>query len=117
MNNHESYQDKIMVKQVCQSLDVYSQQAHEFDATLQQLAEQAQHQRKLSLETKHKHKRWWYLSGSLAIAATVTIIILSPKLIEKSTQAPIAANSVVSASVDPQLLEDMDMLMVLGEEQ
>ncbi|HRH91016.1 MAG: hypothetical protein U1E99_01040 [Agitococcus sp.] len=115
--SHDTRKDEMMVAHICQSLDQHSQQAHEFDDKLQLLAEQAQRQRQQHLQNRQQQQKWWYLGGSLAIAATVTMVIFSPKLIQQSTHSQQTKAVAIHTSVDPQLLEDMDMLMVLGEEQ
>jgi len=116
--SNDADKDEMMVAHIVQTLDGYSQQAHDFDQQLQKLAEQAQQERQQRLQKHREQKKWWYLGGSLAIAASVMFIVLNPVQLHQAQQTSSSDNMMVSnASVEPQLLEDMDMLMVLGEEQ
>ena len=103
-----------MISQVSQTLDAHSKQAHPFDTVLEQLAQQAQHERQQQLQHTQKRQKW-YWGGSVAIAASVRLLVSTPSLYQ--AQPPVVADTVAVASIEPQLLEDMDMLVVLGDEQ
>jgi len=115
--SYEQNKDDMMIAHVRQSLETHSQQAHDFDQQLQRLAEQAQRERQKRLQQHQAHKKWWYLGGSLAIAASVMFISLNPLQTHQAMPTPSSETIVANATVEPQLLEDMDMLIVLGEEQ
>lgn len=120
MNNSKQHiDDTTLAAQVCHSLQQQSQQASDFDNTLNLLAQQAKQARINALNTHSSHKKQWlWLGGSLAMAACVAMITLTP-LNPNNAVAPThyaAIQESTVPSVDPQFLEDMDMLMALGEE-
>jgi|JI8StandDraft_1071087.scaffolds.fasta_scaffold185467_2 hypothetical protein len=115
--NDNSSQDKSMIINICNTLDNYTQQTHAFDHQLEMLAQKAQNERQQRLSKYHQAKKWWLVGGSLAFAACVMLVVLNPIQLQHATQTQATTTVVFSASVDPQLLEDMDMLIVLGEEQ
>lgn len=114
MNNQHD-KDQMMVAHICQSLDKQCQQAHAFDAQLEVLAQQAQQQRQQALARQHEPKKWWYVGGGLAIAASLMLVVLSPQQLQRVNQVPTKENIVLNVPVEPQLLEDMDMLLALGD--
>ncbi len=115
--SHDSRKDEMMVAHICQTLNEHSQQAHDFDQTLQQLAEQVQRERQQRLQKNSQRKKWWYWGGSIAIAASVTLLVFSPQQLAPTTATAPQQISLTYQSVEPQMLEDMEMLMLLGEEQ
>ena len=60
----------------------------------------------------------WMVAGSLALAASVAVIVVMPHLAPAPTPAvtPVTAEAMAMPSEDPQFLEDMDMLSVLGDD-
>lgn len=115
MNNQHD-KDQMMVAHICQTLDQQCQQAHRFDTQLEILAEQAQQQRQQALANHHRQaKKWWYVGGSLAIAASLMLVVLSPQQLQQVNQVQTQENIVLHVPVEPQLLEDMDMLLALGD--
>jgi hypothetical protein len=114
-----SLDDNTLATQVCLTLEAQSKQASDFDHTLALLAQQAKQTRQLALKQKSSQKYWLWFGGSLAMAACVAMITLtlftpSNKVAPSPHYTASQENTV--PSVDPQLLEDMDMLMALGEE-
>ena len=112
--------DNTLANQVCHSLDTQSQQPSSFDNTLALLAQQAKQARQQAITQKNSQKHWLWFGGSLAMAACVAMITLTPLKPSNTIIAPpihyTASQDSTVPSVDPQLLEDMDMLMVLGED-
>ena len=111
--------DNTLASQVCHSLETQSQQPSDFDHTLALLAQQAKQARQQAITQKNSQKHWLWFGGSLAMAACVAMITLTP-FTPSNSVAPLphytASLNSTTPSVDPQLLEDMDMLMVLGED-
>ena len=112
--------ENTLANQVCHSLDTQSQQPSSFDNTLALLAQQAKQARQQAITQKNSQKYGLWLGGSLAMAACVAMITLTPLKPSNTIIAPpihyTASQDSTVPSVDPQLLEDMDMLMVLGED-
>ena len=112
--------ENTLANQVCHSLDTQSQQPSSFDNTLALLAQQAKQARQQAITKKNSQKYGLWLGGSLAMAACVAMITLTPLKPSNTIIAPpihyTASQDSTVPSVDPQLLEDMDMLMVLGED-
>ena len=111
--------ENTLANQVCHSLDTQSQQPSSFDNTLALLAQQAKQARQQAITQKNSQKHWLWFGGSLAMAACVAMITLTPLKPSNTIAPPIhytANQDSTVPSVDPQLLEDMDMLMVLGED-
>ncbi|MBK8326218.1 MAG: hypothetical protein IPL02_03880 [Moraxellaceae bacterium] len=111
--------ENTLANQVCHSLDTQSQQPSSFDNTLALLAQQAKQARQQAITKKNSQKYGLWLGGSLAMAACVAMITLTPLKPSNTIAPPIhytASQDSTVPSVDPQLLEDMDMLMVLGED-
>lgn len=120
-NNTQDVNNDKLINHVCHSLEQQSQQAHDFDLTLTQLAAQAQHARQHRLQQKKQHQHWFWFVGSMAMAASVAVFSFLPmhSILPNSTHQAsvvVANNQATSPSVDPQFLEDIDMLMVLGDD-
>ena len=114
---HNSPKDEMMVTHICQTLNEHSQQPHGFDQTLQQLAEQAQRERQQRLQKNSQRKQWWYWGGSMAIAASVMLLVFSPQQLPQTTSSVAPDMPLTHLTVEPQMLEDMEMIMLLAEEQ
>ena len=119
----ESSADSDLVHHVCHTLEAHSLTPTPFDNRLEQLAEQARLSRQARLQHAARTKKWVLLGGSLAVAASVALITLLPLTTLFNTHPPSATfptteltQSTTISSVDPQFLQDMEMLMVLAEE-
>lgn len=119
----ESAADTELVHHVCHRLEKHSHLPTAFDSTLEQLAEQARLSRQARLQHAARTKKWVFLGGGLAVAASVALITLLPLSTMFNSHTPLAASptteltqSSTISSVDPQFLQDMEMLMVLAEE-
>ena len=64
-------------------------------------------------EQKHQRFNRWGLAG-FALAAAITGISIFPSHVVKPTNEPVL--SVSSAKLTPQLADDLEMLLVLGED-
>lgn len=115
--SHDSHKDEMMIARLCQTLDEQSQQVHDFDQNLKKLAQLAQQARQQRLQKNSEPKKWWYVGGSVAIAASVTLLVFTPKQQVATPMLATTETLLINIMVEPQLLEDMEMLMVLGEEQ
>lgn len=64
--------------------------------------------------------RWrsplWVMAGSLAVAASLATIVIMPHLAGRKAAEPVAVEAAAMPAEDPQFLEDMEMLSVLGED-
>jgi hypothetical protein len=58
----------------------------------------------------------WWLAGGLAVAASVAVIMVLPGLKVPVSSSVSVVDLAAAPPVDPQMLEDMDMLLALGEE-
>lgn len=67
------------------------------------------------------HKpRWahpWLLAGGMALAATLVIVVMLPGLRAPASSSVSVVNLAAAPPVDPQMLEDMDLLLALDEEK
>lgn len=64
-------------------------------------------------------RRWtqaWLLAGGFALAASVAVVVVLPNMRTPASSSVSVVNLAAMPSVDPQLLEDMDLLLALGEE-
>jgi hypothetical protein len=111
------------VHHVCHRLEKHSHLPTAFDSTLEQLAEHARLSRQARLQHAARTKKWVLFGGSLAVAASVALITLLPLKTQFASEPSLATAPVTElrqatamSSVDPQLLQDMEMLMVLAEE-
>ena len=119
----ESAADTELVHHVCHTLEAHSLTPTPFDNRLEQLAEHARLSRQARLQHAAHTKKWVLFGGSLAVAASVALITLLPLKTILTSHTPLATSPVVEitqsttmSSVDPQFLQDMEMLMVLAEE-
>ena len=119
----ESIADTELVDHVCHRLEMHSHLPTAFDSTLEQLAEHARLGRQARLSHTAHTKKWVLFGGSLAVAASVALITLLPLKTQFASEPTLATAPVTEpgqatamSSIDPQLLQDMEMLMVLAEE-
>ena len=119
----ESAADTELVHHVCHRLEKHSHLPTAFDSTLEQLAEHARLSRQARLQHAARTKKWVFLGGSLAVAASVALVTLLPLKTQFASEPSLATAPITElgqatamSSVDPQLLQDMEMLMVLAEE-
>lgn len=62
--------------------------------------------------------RWsqaWLLAGGLALAASVAVVVILPDFRTPASSSVSVVELAAMPPVDPQLLEDMDLLLALGE--
>lgn len=62
--------------------------------------------------------RWtraWLLAGGVALAASVAVVMVLPGLRAPAPSSVSVVELAAMPPVDPQLLEDMDLLLALGE--
>ncbi len=121
--HNESIADTELVHHVCHRLEKHSHLPTAFDNTLEQLAEHARLSRQARLQHAARTKKWVFLGGSLAVAASVALVTLLPLKTQFASEPSLATAPITElgqatamSSVDPQLLQDMEMLMVLAEE-
>lgn len=120
--HNEPLADKELVHHVCHTLEEHSFTPTSFDNTLEKLAEHARETRQARLQHAVGTKRWLLLGSSFALAASVALITLLPLTTAFTSHSPSAISPVAeitqatTPSVDPQFLQDMDMLIVLAEE-
>ena len=121
--HNESIADTELVDHVCHRLEKHSHLPTAFDSTLEQLAEHARLSRQARLQHAARTKKWVFLGGSLAVAASVALVTLLPLKTQFASEPSLATAPITElgqatamSSVDPQLLQDMEMLMVLAEE-
>ncbi|MDO9180152.1 MAG: hypothetical protein Q7U16_17795 [Agitococcus sp.] len=121
--HNESIADTELVHHVCHRLEKHSHLPTAFDSTLEQLAEHARLSRQARLQHAARTKKWVFLGGSLAVAASVALVTLLPLKTQFASEPSLATAPITElgqatamSSVDPQLLQDMEMLMVLAEE-
>jgi hypothetical protein len=71
-----------------------------------------------ALSESHRSRRTqaWWLAGGLAVAASVAVIMVLPGLKVPVSSSVSVVDLAAAPPVDPQMLEDMDMLLALGEE-
>ena len=119
----ESAADTELVHHVCHTLEAHSLTPTPFDNRLEQLAEHARLSRQARLQHAARTKKWVLFGGSLAVAASVALVTLLPLKTQFASEPPLATAPVTElrqatamSSIDPQLLQDMEMLMVLAEE-
>ena len=65
-----------------------------------------------------RRSRWsqaWLLAGGLAVAASAAVFIIQPNLRPPVSSSVSVVDLAAIPPVDPQLLEDMDLLLALGE--
>ena len=58
----------------------------------------------------------WVVAGGLALAASLAAIVVMPRLAVHHAATPVAVEAAAVPAEDPQFLEDMEMLSVLGED-
>ena len=94
------------LKQVTSKLDGLAQQHKAKPVVMNRVLEQIQ-------ETQHSRFSFLKLSG-FALAAAITGIVILPNVSPPNEpQAQVA----VSPKLSPQMMEDLEMLMVLGEDK
>ncbi|PTQ89335.1 hypothetical protein [Agitococcus lubricus] len=104
------------------NLDQQSQQTSiEFEQQLHELARHARQTRQQRLaQTGRSPRLWWFGGLSLAMGLAVILLqpLLNPQVMSTAlSQTPITqASTMLSPSVDPEFLEDMEMVIVLGED-
>lgn len=68
-------------------------------------------------KTRHSRRaQAWWLAGGLAIAASVAVVVVLPGLKAPASTSVSVVNLAAAPPVDPQMLEDMDLLLALGED-
>lgn len=109
--------DDKLVEQLRQTLDQCARQNDDaFDARLETLAQHARQTRQHRLAIKPKTLGLMLLGFSLAAGVAVIAIIPGVLMTPASTQISPQAPLPEPPAIDPQFLEDMDMLTVLGED-
>lgn len=103
MNSHEKF-----VKHVVSKLE---QQAKQHPMQ-QQVVEQVM----LSIQHKTYHKPQSWALGGLALAAALTAISFAPDLLNNS-QKITSEQTVNNVKLSPQMVEDLEMLSLLGMEK
>lgn len=66
-----------------------------------------------------RRPRWtqtWLLAGGFALAASVAVVVILPGVREPASSSVSVVDLAAMPPVDPQLLEDMDLLLALGEQ-
>ena len=104
--------DKIVTR-ICQTLDREAQVVDQpFEQRLNQVVAAHRHRYMLPVS----RKSLLVTSGSFALAASLAAFLLMPPLF--SSHSPDAETVIATqAVVDPQFVEDLDMLDTLGDEQ
>ena len=102
MNQHDEF-----TRQIVQALNQLSQQ-HPNQADVARQVEQA-----IRPQRKQQTRKWAF--GSLALAAALTGVTVAPHLIQVWHQDQV--NQAVAPKLSPQMMEDMEMLSLLGTER
>lgn len=79
---------------------------------------QARQNALLKGEHKTSHARGWMLAGGFAVAASLAMIVVLPagvKTTPDASPAAVAVSMPEEVAVEPEVLEDMDALLALGE--
>lgn len=63
-----------------------------------------------------RHTPAWMVAGGLALAASLAAVLIMPRLAVHHAATPVAVEATAVPAEDPQFLEDMEMLSVLGED-
>jgi hypothetical protein len=108
--------DDKLVSQLRQSLDQCARQTDsDFEARLDALAQQAGQTRRQRLSA-HPKTLGLALIGFALAAGLAVVSIVPSALIKPAPQATVVTPAATVPSVDPEFLEDMDMLIALGED-
>ncbi|MFP5431356.1 MAG: hypothetical protein ACLGHE_10310 [Gammaproteobacteria bacterium] len=70
-------------------------------------------------ETRRARSRWmqaWLFAGGIAVAASVAVVMVLPGLRGPVSSSVSVVNLAAAPPVDPQMLEDMDLLLALDED-
>jgi hypothetical protein len=114
MMNDMTPRDRALAEAVRRTLDDASARPDPLlDAALAATRAQA-----AGLRSRHRPPVWMVAAGSLALAASVAVIVVMPHLASSPVPAvtPVTAEAMAVPAEDPQFLEDMDMLSVLGDD-
>jgi len=57
----------------------------------------------------------WLLAGGIAVATSVAVLVILPNFRAPASPSVSVVDLAAMPPVDPQLLEDMDLLLALGE--
>lgn len=69
-------------------------------------------------ETRRSRSRWmqaWLFAGGIAVAASVAVVVVLPGLRGPAPSSVSVVDLAAAPPVDPQMLEDMDLLLALDE--
>ncbi len=115
MNTHTT--DDVLAKRLAQTLE---QQAQQDNPALDHMLEQVILQTRVKptnilFDVKHWSKSVWVGMGSFAIAASFTMVMIVPQYFTQDDAALVVA-SVNHPNVDPQFLEDFELVATLGDE-
>ncbi len=70
-------------------------------------------------EPRRSRSRWmqaWLFAGGLAVAASVAVVVVLPGLRGPVSSSVSVVDLAAAPPVDPQMLEDMDLLLALDED-
>lgn len=90
---------------------------------LDQLAEQHKNKNQVmnqvldSIQTPEASRYGFWRTSGFAIAAAIAGFIILPSSTVFEDQAQTQAQAVATAKLSPQMMEDLEMLMVLGEDK
>lgn len=110
--SHETPENKALARTLRDTLERAANQ-HDpmLDAALAATRAQALSQTRHSRRTQA-----WWLAGGLAVAASVAVVVVVPGLKTPASSSVSVVNLAAAPPVDPQMLEDMDLLLALGED-
>lgn len=115
MKTHST--DDVLAKRLAQTLNQQAQQDNQaLDKMLEQviLQTRAKHSN-IIFDVKHWSRSVWVGMGSFAIAASFTMVMIVPQYFTQDDSALVVA-SINHPNVDPQFLEDFDLVATLGDE-
>jgi hypothetical protein len=118
MNTHPS--DHELIVHLRQTLDSAAHQPNDFDAVLSDLGKKAALTRQQKLRQAFSRKTKGWVVGGMVVAASLTLTVLPTIFTNNQQQAAITAaqtlNNLTVANVDPQLLEDLEMVSALEDD-
>ena len=118
MNTHPS--DHELIVQLRQTLDTATHQPNNFDEVLSKLGKKAAQTRQQKLRHAFTKKTKGWVMGGVVVAASLTMTVLPNIFTNSQQQAAITAsqtlNNLTVANVDPQLLEEIEMVSALGDD-